>query len=304
MRTALLLGFASLIAVTSIACAVESPDTGTSEIRRSVKHPATGDDDDDNSGDPNPTIGAHDVDPGNPNASSTPTAPTTGGTAASSFALALDSNTPTVDLGKSVDLNVNVTPNGAFNGGVAITVDGLPDGVTASPATATVNGAAASVKLTLNAALTAPVSADQIALTIKGTANGQTATATANFKVNPKVTLTIPMNIAALKGAGTTYRDEWGDAFGSNPQNLLTQANNPIVVTVFNADSAAHIIHGQNGFAHGDTNNPIQPNSFEEQNGAPRIRSFKPGAQGTGYPHDFGTQGPGASFHMNVGSAP
>ena len=72
---------------------------------------------------------------------------------------------------------------------------------------------------------------------------------------------------------------------------------------VFNADSTAHIVHGANGFAHGDTANPIAPNTYEMQNGQPRTRTFQPGANVNGYPHD-GANGPSVSFRISVQAAP
>jgi len=109
------------------------------------------------------------------------------------------------------------------------------------------------------------------------------------------------MNIDALRAAagGTTYRNEWGTEFGSTPSPLHTQVGNGIVFTVFNADSKPHIIHGANGFAHGDTANPIAPNSMEMQNGAPRTRTLNVGANANGYPHE-GANGPSVSFRIQV----
>jgi hypothetical protein len=245
-----------------------------------------------------PTVGEHAVDPGNPNASASPNAPTTAGTSNPQFALSLGSSTPTLGLGDSTEIDVTVQGNGGFNGPVSVTVSGLPQGVTAAPLQVTPGTPG---KLTLQAELTATVTApSQVeALVITGTSGALTATANANFKVAPKLTLTIPTNIDALRAAGTIYRDEWGAPFGQNQQALQTQTGNGIVVTVFNADSKAHIIHGANGFAHGDTNNPIQPNAFELNGGSPRTRTLGPGTNAMGYPHD-GANGAGAAFRIQV----
>ncbi len=99
------------------------------------------------------------------------------------------------------------------------------------------------------------------------------------------------------------FRDEWGSAFGANQKALRTQPGNGIVVTVFNADSKAHIIHGASGFDHGDVDNPIQPNAFEMQDGVPRMRTLSVGTDANGYPHD-GDNGSGASFRIKVDAAP
>src|SRR5437763_1609023 len=69
------------------------------------------------------------------------------------------------------------------------------------------------------------------ALVIKATSGATTATANANFKVNPKLTMTIPVNSAALiaAGGGTKYVDGWaGAALGTAPAALKTQQGNPI----------------------------------------------------------------------------
>jgi hypothetical protein len=149
----------------------------------------------------------------------------------------------------------------------------------------------------------APGASSAIVVTAKS--GNITATANANFRVNPKAVLTIPMNIDALRAAnvGTVYRNEWGTEYGQTQTPLSTQVGNGIVFTVFNADSKPHIVHGANGFAHGDTANPIAPNSLEMTNGAPRTRTFNVGANVNGYPHE-GANGPSASFRIRVNQAP
>jgi hypothetical protein len=253
------------------------------------------------------TDGADDSDPGNPNADEQPTAPATPGSTTGAIAVTVDNATPTVDLGKSVDINVTVRPSDGFTGNVALSATGLPAGATAtfSPTSLTLGATAMSAKLTISAPLTTTPSAPNTssALVITAKAASLTGTANANFRVNPRATLTIPMNIDALRAAaGTVYRDEWGAAFGATQQPLSTQVGNGIVFTVFNADSKPHIIHGANGFAHGDTANPIQPNAFELTNGQPRTRTLNVGANVNGYPHE-GANGPSVSFRIRVNQA-
>jgi hypothetical protein len=160
------------------------------------------------------------------------------------------------------------------------------------------------VKLAIKADYTAVVSAPNTSspLVITARSGGETATANANFRVAPRLKLTIPVNVDALRDAKVAYRDEWGAAFGATPQALRTQEGNGIVVTVFNADSKEHVIHGANGFAHGDTNNKIQPNAFEMSGNAPRTRTLNVGATVNGYLHE-GTGGAGASFQIKVEEA-
>ena len=294
MRLPSLLALAVLPVAAVAACSIESGDDlkGLSHLRAGGTSgpPAVGSPQNDDNSDPGNLPSTT-----NPNASATPNAPTTAGTSNTMFGLTLSNATPTVGLGDQTEIDVTVVPKAGFNAPVAVTVSGLPAGATANPLT--ISGTTG--KLVINTLATTPVSADSVALVVSGASGSLTATANANFKVLPKLQLTLPMNIDALRAAGTIYRDEWGLPFGQNEQALTTQNGNPIVVTVFNADSKSHIIHGANGFAHGDTGNPIQPNSLEMSNGAPRTRALAVGTNCNGYPHD-GANGAGASFRIKV----
>ena len=304
MRTSLLVALASILTVTAVGCsdANEGSTLGSRRARRTTTAPpevgAADDHDESDTGDDDGP------DVGNPNADTTPEAPSTPGTAAPEFALTLAQNTPTVDLGESVDLDVSIQPKNGFNGTVDLSVSGLPAGTTAAPVTATVGASGGTAKIKITAAVDAVATPPNTssALVITGKSGNVTATANANFKVAPKLKLTIHVNIDALRAANVQYRDEWGAAFGANPKALRTQQGNGIVVTVFNADSKAHIVHGANGFQHGNTGAPIQPNSFEMANGAPRTRTLNVGTNANGYPHD-GAQGVGASFRIRVEAA-
>lgn len=309
MRTAVCLALLGIATASLFACSdANTGPMGSYAARRggTGTPPAPGSNEQHDEGD---TEGADEADPGNPNADSKPNAPANEGTAAGGLALALSNNTPAVDLGRSIDIDVSVTPKDGFTGAVALTATGLPAGTTATfaPASVTLGASAVTAKLTIMAPLTATPSAPNTsaAVVVTAKAGSLTATANANFKVNPKATLTIPMNVDALRAAavGTVYRNEWGDAFGQTQTPLKTQTGNGIVFTVFNADSKPHIVHGANGFAHGDTANPIQPNAFEMTNGAPRTRTLNVGANVNGYPHE-GANGPSASFRISVQQAP
>lgn len=304
MRTSLLVALASILTVTAVGCSDMNDGTGLSSrrARRTSSPPAAGSVEDHDESD---TEGEDDLDVGNPNADTKPNAPSTPGTAAPEFALTLAQNTPTVDLGESVDLDVSIEPKNGFTGAVDLSVSGLPSGTTATPTSVTVGASAATAKIKITAAIDAVATAPNTssALVITGRSGGVTATANANFKVAPKLKLTIPVNVDALRAANVQYRDEWGAAFGANPKSLRTQQGNGIVVTVFNADSKAHIVHGANGFQHGNTGAPIEPNSFEMANGAPRTRTLNVGTNANGYPHE-GANGVGASFRIRVEAAP
>lgn len=305
MRTALLLGLVTILASTSVvACAVETAETGTSRRPKTTRSTPTDEaddaegDDEANGGDP--TEGSTKVDTGNPNATTTPTAPATPGQAAAGFSIALDKDTPTVDLGKDTTINVTVTPKNGFTGTVTLAVEGLPAGVTAAPASGT-PGTPIALKLTSAYDATVTPKTTPAALTITATSGTEKATANANFKINPKVEVRIPVNAQALLAAGgTVYRDEYGAAFGKNPATMKTQADNGIVLTIFNADSKQRVIHFPGSLGHGDANNPIQPGAYEMQGGNVRQRTLKPGTNATGYFHGD-ANGTAASFHLIVG---
>lgn len=306
MRNVIVLGLAcSALVLSSVAC---SDGTTTGSSRRSGYVPAAGEP---TTHDPNDVDESAGPDTGNPNADAPPPAPTgAAGQSSDEVGVTLSSATPAVDLGATVTLDVSVAAKGTFTGNVDLSVTGLPAGVTATFAPASVTAGAAPItsKLTLTSAFTAIPSAPNQASAIQivaKTAKSQ-ATAPANMKVNPKATLTIPMNVDALRAAnvGTVYHNEWGTTFGTTPQPLQTQEGNGIVFVVKNADSTAHIVHSGGAFPHGDTARPIAPNQFETlADGTVRTRTLSPTAATpinvAGYPHD-GANGPSVSFQIKV----
>lgn len=307
MRSALLaIVSVATLSVLSAACGDASSSTGA--IRRGSGHaPAPGTAEEHDDGDE----GDQSVDTGNPNADGSPSAPSSAGQASGEIAVTLSNTTPAADLGTKVEIDVTVEPKGGFTGDVDLSVAGLPDGAsgTFNPIKLTLGAAAQTAKLTLDVPVTtvcsAPGQSSALVVTAKSATDGSiTATGNANFKVNPKMLLTIPMNIDALRAAGgVKYIDQWGEAFGTNQQALRTQAGNGIVVTVKNGDSKPHVVHGNNGFAHGDSGNPIPANSIEMQNGSPRLRTLNVGVDSNGYMHEGGN-GPSVSFRIKVASAP
>jgi hypothetical protein len=296
MRVLLPLAMVAVVAVPLVGCGDANSGDLTHRVRRGTPAPGAieGHDDGD-------LEGANDADEGNANASGTANAPATLGQGNAQFSLALSANTPTLGLQDSLTIDVTVEGKNGFNSPVAITVAGLPPGASAAPVTAS---AGAPAKLVLATAATAVPTTADVPLVITGTASGLTATANANFKIAPRVLVTIPVNVQALGAAQTIYRDEYGAAFGATQQVLRTQPGNGIVVSVFNADSKPHIVHGVGGFQHGNNNAPIPANSPEMNGANPRTRTFNVGASGGGYPHDMQQSGPGASFRIKVEAAP
>jgi hypothetical protein len=304
MRNALLvaIGFASL-SILAVGCG----DASTSTIQRGhgasgIPAPGT-----DQMHDPNAPD--EPADPVNPNASTPPPAPTTPGVAAGTLAVTVDNATPSADLAGSIDVTVSVEPKAGFTGTATLSLTGLPTGATGTfaPATVMLNTTAVTSKLTIKVAPdAAPSAAGAVdALVIKASAPGAAgaaaveATANANFKANPKILMTIPVNADAMRAAvGTRYVDGWfGPIFGTAPAPLQTQAGNPITVVVKNADSVSHIVHGNAGFVHGDTANPVPPGAID-----PKNRTLAAGVMTSGYLHE-GTNGTSESFRITVNTA-
>lgn len=301
MRNALLVALFPVLALTTasaIGCGDASPSAG---IQRS--HGAVAGAPNDPSEDPNAP--AEPSQPPNPNADTPAPAPVTPGTTAAQLGVTLSTATPATDLGTSLDITVTVEPKAGFTGSAALTATGLPAGVTATfmPASVTLNTTPVTSKLTLLVPYTATPSAAGAAsaVVIKAAAGAVEATANANFKVNPKITMTIPVNAGALlaAGGGAKNVDGWAGAiFGTAPSPLTTQAGNPIAVVVKNADSAPHIVHGNAGFVHGDTANPVPAGGID-----PKTRTLAAGVNTSGYIHGE-TNGTSVGFAIKVNTAP
>jgi hypothetical protein len=210
-------------------------------------------------------------------------------TPAGEFSITLASTASALGLGEKVEIDVTVASAAAFAGSVDLKVTGLSQGVTAAPVSVSLATGSARTKLTLDAAVTANVTPKNttVPISVVATSGGETATAAATVQVLPRVTIYIPRDVQTLYTApGGPLRPEWGEAFGPNNKPLRTQADNPIVISIFNNDTKPHIIHGPNtAFPHGDFNSPIQPNAFEMKNGAVRTRTMKVGDSATGYIH-------------------
>jgi hypothetical protein len=302
MRNALLLAVGVLATISLVACADDpASQLPAKKSSKGKSAPAEGSQQTD---DPNPVN--EPGDPTNPNANSMPSNPSNPGTSTGQMGVSLSNAAAASDLGTTTDITVTVEPKGGFKGDAQLTISGLPDGVTAafSPASVTLNTTAATSKLTLTVPTTAAPSSggNGSALVVTAKSGATVATANANFKVNPKLTMTIPVNSDALiaAGGGTRYVDGWaGPALGTAPAALKTQQNNPIQIVVVNKDSQARIVHGNAGFAHGDTNNPVPPGGTD-----PKSRQVAVGAQTSGYLHgEQNNQGTAVSFRISVDEA-
>ena len=254
--------------------------------------------------DGDPVIGEKETVPSNPNADQTPPPPTSAGESTGMVGAALTNATPLVDLGASLEDTVTITSKDGFTGSVALAAEGLPSGVTATFTPASVDltataPATAKIKYTVDAM--AALSTSPVAITVKATSGTQSATANANFKVNPQITMMIPLNMGALQAAspGTTFSDKWGGAaFGATPTPFKIPAGmTGVNVQFYNADSVQHVVHanGITDFGHGDQVNQVQPNTFEadpNNAAAHRIRIVHVGSKASGYSH-FNQSGAG-----------
>jgi hypothetical protein len=95
-------------------------------------------------------------------------------TATGSFAVTATNNNPTqtaISLGHSMNYTISVSPTNGFTGTVALWVDGLPAGVTASLSSASIT-ASGSATLTLTAAYSNATSIGGSTVSITGTSGG------------------------------------------------------------------------------------------------------------------------------------
>lgn len=108
------------------------------------------------------------------------------------ISVAAASGTLTVAQGASGTMAVTLTRSINYSGAVALTAGGLPTGVTASFAPATLSGSTLTSTMTVDAAATA--SLGQVPITVRATGSGVTdGTAVITLTVNPKpaIALTI-----------------------------------------------------------------------------------------------------------------
>lgn len=259
--------------------------------------------------DGDPEIGDKDPSTPNPDNGVTPPPPSSMGESTGQIGAALTSTTPLVDLGKTMDDTVTITPMNNFTGMVTLAVSGLPTGVTAvfDPTSVNVTSGPATAKITYTVANTAALSKDPVAITVTATSGAATATANANFKVNPQLTFNIPVNMKALQMAGG-LSDLWaGKEFGATPTALAIPSTiTGITVLVYNADSTPHIFHTEGGsmFPHGDTANPIPATTFEpdvQDATKKRTRTLLPGLNHAGYAHELN---PGGGYQIKTTAAP
>ena len=307
MRKPLLLAILGLVTFSLIGCGDASSSTGVARSR-GAKAPVEGTTPDDDG-----TIADEPDDPANPNSDKPPAPPGTPGTTTGALGVTLSTATPATDLGTTVDITVSVEPKAGITGSAALSVTGLPTGATSvfTPASVTLGTAVVTSKLSVTVPFTATPSAPNTfsAIIVKAVAGTAEATANANFKVNPKLTMTIPVNSTALfQAGGTKFVDGWGSPiFGTAPANLTTQPGNGITIVVVNADSVPRTVHGNGAFLHGGAAQ-VLPGAID-----PRVRVLDPTAAqpaaGNGYIHAVNNvpannTGTSVAFRITVAAAP
>jgi hypothetical protein len=172
-----------------------------------------------------------------------------------SYAVTLDKSTATIDLAAQQTYQVSVAPTG-YRGGVALSVTGLPTGVTGSfdKSSLTLDGATtATATLTLKTATdTAP---GDVAFSVVAAGGANNMTASSMLTVSSVLTITIP---SGVDNNGGSTGNPVMDAFGPYPIAITAPANlssaNPVTIHFYNGDSVPHEIHASApgaGFPHG-----------------------------------------------------
>jgi hypothetical protein len=178
---------------------------------------------------------------------------TGGGTTKPSFAIAVDKAAVDSELQTLTDVKVTLTPKDGFTGAVTLATTGLPTGATGvfTPASVNVTGTApVTAALRITTPSTVTPTATPLAIKVTGTGGAAApGEAALTYNVKGQITITIPQNVAQAT-----------DPFGAS-DIVINSGGNPVKVLFLNKDSSKdHIVHSTNttnGFAHGDTNNPI-----------------------------------------------
>ena len=148
------------------------------------------------------------------------------------LALSIPSASASLTVGSSTTASVTITRGGSFTGTVTLAVSGLPAGVTASFAPASLDGTQTSSTLTLSAATTA--TAGVATLTISASGSGVTTqTGTLALVVTqPAITiLATPTTLAIGAGQGGTTTISIGRSTGYTGAVTLALDNPPAGIT-------------------------------------------------------------------------
>jgi plastocyanin len=156
-----------------------------------------------------------------------------------------------VRLNESKQYPVTVSPAGGFSGTVTLAVTGLPTGVTATfaPATVTVAGQPVTSQLTLSVPSSATITSGPVMLSITASDGTQSASFAFALTIPAELLLTIPKGVNIGSAASPNPM-----AFGA--ATLTAHYVAGMKITFLNLDTIAHRIHsdGVMGIAHEPSN--------------------------------------------------
>ena len=163
---------------------------------------------------------------------------------ARTFTLSPSTVSVSVVAGNTTKVTITATPQNGFSSAIALSVSGLPTGITASFAPASLSGTAASASvLTLTIAKTAP--GGRYSLTISATGGGETQTSSVSLVVTALANCTLAVNPASVSltdGQSATVQISCGSVQGSFSAPLaLSVAGMPGGVT---AQSSSTLVAG------------------------------------------------------------
>ena len=146
----------------------------------------------------------------------------------STFTLTPSAPAISVTQGNTGQLTVSITPQNGFSSSVALSVSGLPTGVTGVFSSPSVSGNAGSSPLTVT--VPAATSAGSYPLTISATGGGITKTASVTLVVNP-----IPSCVAASNPASLTLQAGLSSTLQISCGSPTGTFSGPLAVTVTGA---------------------------------------------------------------------
>jgi plastocyanin len=165
------------------------------------------------------------------------------------MAAALDKTTDTIRLNETKSYTLTITPAGGLTGGVTLTLDGAPAGVTYKFTPGTINitdATAVTAKLDVIVASNMATPAQAVPLNIKAASGSISATATLGVNIPAELLVEIPSGVAIGTAASPNKA-----AFGTYGLPVIQVAAGTKVTWV-NRDGINHEIHsdGNLGIAH------------------------------------------------------
>ena len=167
----------------------------------------------------------------------------------SDFTLTTSSASVSVPQGRSATTRIIAMPRGSFDGPVALSASGLPQGVTAS-----FNPDSTSAASTMTLTATASTTPDRATVTITGTAKNLSHSITTAVTVTPVLTGTVPVdlssayNIAGIYNDGSTFTPDAsldGDGYSLSAQPLGSEQIGDGVVFKIGPPNVPDVVTGK-----------------------------------------------------------